>query len=246
MTSESTSEVSLYFEDILKNKEMIKEMFRTNIMVYEDKLKQNKEKSNSLKEDLEKISSEFQLVENKLKLEYAKNHDEFQKHDINCKLLDKTLSHYKMLIRERENEIKKIEEQTIYAHQDYQNKKVKHDCLAVQIVEAEFQLKNLQKQIDEKVNKIIENDEEEVNNFNTCNSKKQIKSNSLSSPMPNLDISEITKIDNSSVRTETPHFSVNQFLKEKMPYKSTYADKTALLETLSMNQDLPKKNCLIF
>jgi hypothetical protein len=258
MRNENTSEVSLYFEDILKNKEMIKEMFKTNIMVYEDKLKQNKAKSNSIKEDLDKLNSDFQLVENKLKLEYAKSHDEFQKHDINCKLLDKTLSHYKMLVRERENEIKKIEEQSIYAQQDYQNKKVKRDCLAVQIVEAEFQLKSLQKQIDEKLNKLKEDheDEEELHNFNTelgnskhiieGNPQNQIKSKSLSCPMPNLDISEITKIENPSIKTDNPHLSVNQFLKEKMPYKSTYADQGALIETLSINQDLPKKNCLLF
>ncbi len=233
MKNEPHPEVSIYFEDILKNKDMIKEMYKTNIMVYEDKLKQSKEKSSLLKEELDKINSEFQLVENKLKLEYAKNHDEFQKHDINCKLLDKTLTHYKMLIREREDEVKKLEEQSIFAHQDYQNKKVKNDCLTVQIIEAEFQLKNFQKQLNEKVNKIIEEDGTNLSQMN----------NNLS----NLDISDISKIDNASIRTEIPQVSIGNFLKEKMPYKSSYTDKSEIYQTLSMNtQDLRKKHCLIF
>jgi hypothetical protein len=150
-STHSPHEVSIYFDDILRNKDMIKEMFKTNILVYEDKIKSNSEKLNSLKDELTKLNSDFLLIENKLKLDYAKTHDEFQKHDINHKLLEKTLSHYKYLIREREEEIKKLEEQSIFAYQDYQNKKVKLDCISVQIVEAEFQLNNLQKEIDRQI-----------------------------------------------------------------------------------------------
>lgn len=240
------NEMSVYIDDILKNKEMIKEMFRTNIMVYEDKLKQNKEKSDSIRDELQKITSDFQLIENRLKLEYAKNHDEFQKHEINCKLLDKTLTHYKMLIREREDEIKKLEEQSIYAHQDFQNKKVKHDCLGVQIVEAEFQLKNLQNQMDEKLNQIIKEENYKHINSSETNKSKFEKSASTSNQMPNLDISEITRIDNPSFRSVSNPTSVNKFLKEKMQYRSTYADQSLLLEQISMNQDVRKKNCIIF
>ena len=123
---------------------------------YEDKIKSNCQKINQLNEDLEKINSDFSIVENKLKLEYAKVHDEFQKHDINYKLLEKTNTHYKILIKEKENEIKKLEEQSIFAFQDYQSKKVKLDCLSVQIIESEFQLKSLQNQMDKHINNLKE------------------------------------------------------------------------------------------
>jgi hypothetical protein len=150
-------EMSLYINDILKNKDMVKEMFRTNILVYEDKIKDNELKIAALKDEINKISSDFSFVENKLKLDYAKNHDQFKKHEINFKLLEKTNQHYNILIKEREDEIKKHDEQSIYAHQDYQNKKVKLDCLNAQIIEAEFQLKNLNKSLEEKIGNVIDN-----------------------------------------------------------------------------------------
>lgn len=151
----SYNEVETYFNDIIRNKEMIIDMIKTNILVYEDKIKSNNEKIIQLNEEIEKINSDFQIVENKLKLEYAKTHDEFQKHDVNYKLLDKTYTHYRILIKEKEDEIKKLEEQSIFAFQDYQSKKVKLDCVSVQIIESEFQLKSLQNQIDNHINKII-------------------------------------------------------------------------------------------
>ena len=206
------SEVSVYFEDILRNKDMIKEMFKTNILVYEDKIKANSEKLNNLKDELKKVNSDFQLIENKLTLDYAKSHDNFQKHDINLKLLEKTSLHYKYLIREREEEIKKLEEQSIYAYQDYQNKKVKLDCIAVQIVEAEFQLQNLQKEVDNKINQRIEESRENKEYSNShydeeiqlktqrsiITNKTENKINKLSKPSDSSIFDTIT-MDNSTL-----------------------------------------------
>ena len=155
--SDNSEELTKYFEDILKNKELIIEMINTNLLMYEDKIKTNKDKISQIKETHEKINGEFLNNENKLKLEYSKYHDQYQKHDINYKLLDRTSSHYKTLIKEREDEIRKFEEQSIYCYQDYQNKKCKLDCLNVQIVEAEFQFKNLQKLMDDKINNLCNN-----------------------------------------------------------------------------------------
>lgn len=150
------NEMSMFFQDILKNKEMIKQMLYTNLLIYQDQVQSNDDKIKEIKEELEKIDSDFQIVENKLKLEFAKCHDNVQKHDINYKLLNKTYSHYRTLIVERESEIRKLEEKLLFAEQDYQNKKIKLDCLNIQIIEAEFQLKNMNSKLNENVENIIE------------------------------------------------------------------------------------------
>lgn len=218
------NEVSIYFDDIIRNKEMIKEMFKTNIMVYEDKIKGNKEKISTLQEELSKINTAYLLIENKLKLEYAKSHEQFQKHEINYKLLDKTYSHYKCLIREREDEIKKFEEQSIFAFQDYQNKKIKLDCLNVQIIEAEFQLRNLQNKFDEKVNQAIEKEESEYNE----------------------------KLTSSTVTSEKRIENVEKYISDNLKYRSNYdnssfiQNKEGVFDKIS-NSDKAKDNkCYIF
>lgn len=150
------SEMSMFFEDILKNKEMIKQMLSTNIIIYNDKVSSNSSKIKEIKEELGKIGSDFLIIENKMKLDFAKSHETVQKHEINFKLLDRTHSHYKSLILEREAEIRKLDERLLFAEQDYQNKKIKLDCLNIQITEAEFQLKNLNSKLNEQVDNLIE------------------------------------------------------------------------------------------
>ncbi len=167
------NEMSLFFDDILKNKEMIKQMLSTNILIYNDKVSGNAIKIKEIKEELDKINSDFHIVENKLKLDFARNHDNVQKHEINLKLLDKTYSHYKTLILEREAEIRKLEERLLFAEQDYQNKKIKLDCLNIQITESEFQLKNLNTKLNEKVENFIgEGDTDSIIEFKKNFSEK--------------------------------------------------------------------------
>lgn len=229
-TENISNEVSVYFEDILRNKDMIKEMFKTNILVYEDKIKSNSEKLNSLRDEVNKLNSEFILVENKLKLNYAKTHDEFQKHDINHKLLEKTLSHYKYLIREREEEIKKLEEQSIFAFQDYQNKKVKLDCMQVQIVEAEFQLNNLEKEIDRQIiTRQIENENLRIGEKENTEYDKDI---SIGSIITNKTVGKI-------LREKKDLGSSNNKLKIEK--------QSEIFETMSINNpSLNRSKCLIF
>jgi hypothetical protein len=229
-TENISNEVSVYFEDILRNKDMIKEMFKTNILVYEDKIKSNSEKLNSLRDEVNKLNSEFILVENKLKLNYAKTHDEFQKHDINHKLLEKTLSHYKYLIREREEEIKKLEEQSIFAFQDYQNKKVKLDCMQVQIVEAEFQLNNLEKEIDRQIiTRQIENENLRIGEKENTEYDKDI---SIGSIITNKTVGKI-------LREKNDLGSSNNKLKIEK--------QSEIFETMSINNpSLNRSKCLIF
>ena len=43
MSDTSSEELSKFFEDILKNKELILEMVNTNILMYDEKIKTNKE-----------------------------------------------------------------------------------------------------------------------------------------------------------------------------------------------------------
>lgn len=248
----SDDDMSIYFDDILRNKEMIKEMFKTNILVYEDKIKKNEEMKKELRDELNRITSDFHLIENRLKLEYGKAIEQYQKHDINYKLLEKTSAHYKSLIREREEEIKKIDEQSIFAYQDYQNKKIKLDCICVQTIEAEFQLKNLQKRLEEKMNKLIE-----LNNCNsTVNNGEVVYSN------PNINI------NNEYIKP--PSKDVDKFLKENLPYRSSYvsnksksvvidnsdtrsmrSEKSELprefFDTITMNSDnIRRNNCIIY
>ena len=168
-----------YLEDILRNKSMIKDMINTNKMAYEDKIEANKILIEEIKQEIDRINSDFQVVENKRKIEFAKSHEQFQKHDINYKLLDKTNTHYKILIKEKEEDIRKLEEQIIFASQDYQNKKVKLDCVNVQIIEAEFQLKNLQKIAEEKINQ-IKYEENELKYIELYGNKEQDEHDKLS------------------------------------------------------------------
>lgn len=184
MAETSAEELTKYFEDILKNKELIIEMVNTNVLMYEEKIKINKEKIQQLKELNEKMNAESTQTENKRKSEYAKYQEQFQKHEINYKLLERTSLHYKSLIKEREEEIRKFEEQAIYCYQDYQNKKVKLDCLNVQMVEAEFQLKNLQKLMDEKINSIVTNKHVDSNTFQNIS----LESNKNDAAMMNKEL----------------------------------------------------------
>jgi hypothetical protein len=201
------SELGIYFEDIIRNKDMIKDMFNTNILVYEDKLRSNEETLNEKKDEYNRLMNDFTLIENKLKLEYAKNHEELQKYEINYKLLEKTHSHYKTLIREREEEIKKLEQQSIFAYQDYQNKKVKLDCINVQIIEAEFQLKNLQKRLTEKMSKVtsIMKEEDEERKTSCDRSVMSDENRGKLQIKPTKEIKDVEK-----------------FLTDKMEYKSSY------------------------
>jgi len=192
-TELNPNEMSMFFEDILKNKEMIKQMLYTNILIYNDKVSSNAEKIKEIKDEIAKMDSDFLLVENKLKLEFAKCHDNTQKHDINFKLLDKTHSHYKSLIFEREAEIRKLSDKLLFAEQDYQNKKIKLDCLNIQITEVEFQLKNLNSKLNEQVENIIEEgDSDSIIEF-----KKNVVDNNLDFPNTQ-DYRESQKKENES------------------------------------------------
>lgn len=150
------NEMSTFFEDILKNKEMIKQMLNTNILIYKDKNESNSQKIKEIKEEIRRMEIDFQLIVNHLKLEFAKAHDNVQKHEINYKLLDKTNSHYKTLIMEREIENRKLEEKLLFGEQDFHNKKIKLDCMNIRIEEAEFHLKNLEAKLNENIKPIID------------------------------------------------------------------------------------------
>ena len=150
------NEMNSFFEDILKNKEMIKQMLNTNILIYNDKNESNSHKIKEIKEEIIRMEIDFQLTENQLKLQFAKAHDNVQKHEINYKLLDKTNSHYKTLIMERETEIRRLEEKLLFAEQDFHNKKIKLDCMNIRIEEAEFHLKNLEEKLNNDIKPIIE------------------------------------------------------------------------------------------
>jgi hypothetical protein len=150
------NEMSSFFDDILKNKEMIKQMLNTNILIYKDKNESNSQKIKEIKEEIRRMEIDFQLTENQLKLQFAKAHENVQKHEINYKLLDKTNSHYKTLIMEREFEIRKLEEKLLFAEQDFHNKKIKLDCMNIRIEESEFHIKNLEEKINNDIKPIIE------------------------------------------------------------------------------------------
>jgi hypothetical protein len=206
MSDTSSEELTKFFEDILKNKDLILEMVNTNILMYDEKIKANKEKIGQIKENQEKLQAENQAQENKLKSEYAKYHEQLQKHEVNFKLLDRTGAHYKSLIKEREDEIRKYEEQSIYCYQDYQNKKMKLDCLNVQIVEAEFQLKNLQRLMDEKINSLV-NPKKSENQFQNIS----LDSSTTTTNTKQSNIVNVTEnIEPSNDKEKQPETKTNQ------------------------------------
>ena len=245
-------DITDYLEDILRNKSMIKDIINTNKMAYEDKIEANNILIEEIKHVIDRMNSDFKVVENKRKIEFAKSHEQYQKHEINYKLLDKTNTHYKILIKEREEDIRKLEEQIIFASQDYQNKKLKLDCVNVQIIEAEFQLNNLQKMTEEKINEI----KYEENEFK------------YKQPNENKDQDEQDKISNFT--TELKNFSENnikankkdKYLSEKLENYSSLDEngilsenktailqdnKTELFDSITLNSEhLRKTNCFIF
>jgi hypothetical protein len=252
------NDISVYLEDILRNKSMIKEMINTNVMAYEDKIEANKIFMEEMKQEIDRINSDFQMIENKRKLEYAKSHEQFQKHDINYKLLDKTNTYYNILIKEREEEVRKLEEQIIFACQDHQNKKVKLDCVIVQIIEAEFQLKNMQKMVEEKFNQIKneENEKEYQERYENREDIKHDKKSNYSTELKNMK----------EYNYKTNH--IDKYLSEKLEYKSSYHEnqenanssktkenkslsvkdnKSEMFDTITLNSEhLRKNSCIIF
>ena len=250
MTDTCSEELSKYFEDILKNKELIIEMINTNILMYEDKIKTNKEKISQIKDHQEKVSAEFSISETRLKSEFSKYHEQYQKHEINYKLLDRTSSHYKSLIREREDEIRKLEEQSIYCYQDYQNKKVKLDCLNVQIVEADFQLKNFQRLMDEKINCLV-NSKKSEENQNTFQNISLDNNNSNQTITNTVNLKERPYLNNESstvIVESAPKIrkSKNNIFWEPITEKeetllSSYKHLTVNSENINI-----KKRCILF
>lgn len=242
-------DISVYLEDILRNKSMIKEMINTNTMAYEDKIESNKILIQEIKNEINQITSDFQIVENKLKLEYAKSHEQFQKHEINYKLLDKTNTHYKMLIREREEEVRKLEEQIIFACQDYQNKKVKLDCTNVQIVEAEFQLKNLQNLCKEKIEK-IKNEYDENIIEEEKNSKIYVaQSSSQINKDETREIDKIIyeKLNYKSSYSENISMASKHNPKSNKSFELSSYKENEMFDAITMNSEHLKKNsCFIF
>jgi hypothetical protein len=240
-----TSEISTYFDDILRNKDMIKEMLKINISVYEDKTRVNNAQILTLKDDLNKTNSEFSIVENKLKLEYAKNHEQFQKHDINFKLLEKTLLHYRCLIKDREEEIKKYEEQSIYASQDYQNKKIKLDCINVQIIEAEFQLNTLQKKIDEKIkNMALGNNNNLDSNLTTQNENEEICYKKPKQGQENINKYIESNLGKKSSYSES---FISQKQKKNNLSQREMHNESAVFDQITNNAHIAKRNkCVIF
>ena len=251
MADTSTEDLGAYFEDIVKNKELIIEMINTNILMYHDKIKTNKEKISLIKEHHDKIRAEYQSSETKLKSEYSKYHEQYQKHEINYKLLDRTSAHYKSLIKDREDEIRKFEEQSIYCYQDYQNKKVKLDCINVQIVEAEFQLKNFQRMMDDKINILVspKKSDDSLNTFQNIS----LDNNTSRTIHPTPSTKDITILNNepvnvSQVITAIPRKRKTNIFGESIHEKeenllSSYKEPSQNSETININE---RKKCLIY
>ena len=59
------NDVSVYLEDILRNKSMIREMININTIAYEDKIMSNNLVIEEIKEEINRINSDFHFVENK-------------------------------------------------------------------------------------------------------------------------------------------------------------------------------------
>lgn len=147
-------EVSKYFDDVLKNKEVIRDMYLTNVSAYEEKIKKNAEVIERLKDELRQVKLENELEENKLKSDYNSSMDELKKYQINFKLLMKTYQQYEQLIKERQEQINTLQEKLIFVDQDLHSKKFKLESSEAQVQELEYQNKNLQATVEEKSNQL--------------------------------------------------------------------------------------------
>lgn len=148
------SDILKYFNDIIKNKEVIRDMFLTNIELYEKKIIENQNIIHDLKQELEFTRREQLEDINKARLEVSKLEDEKKKHDLNFKMLSKTLEHYEILVRERIKEINSLKQKSIFVNQDICNRKLQINSLTAQIEESEYQNNNLKEAIALKVEEL--------------------------------------------------------------------------------------------
>ena len=160
------------------------------------------------------------------------------------------IEHYKSLIREREDEIRKLEEQSIYCYQDYQNKKVKLDCLNVQIVEADFQLKNFQRLMDEKINCLV-NSKKSEENQNTFQNISLDNNNSNQTITNTVNLKERPYLNNESstvivesapkIRKSKTNIFGEPITEKEETLLSSYKDLTVNSENINI-----KKRCILF
>lgn len=209
-TSGSTSKLNIchkqvksYFKEIIKNKQVIKDMYNTNIEIYEKKICENKEKIINL-EELYKINKEKNIKEiEELNLELFKQEEELKKHQVNYKLLNKTKEHYKILIKERLNDIKKYKDKNIFLNQDITNRKLQINSLEAQIQEAEYQNKTLKD--------VLSNKTEELNK--SLHEENMIfKESIFKGNKSNIININCEKIDNNINDKISPNKNTNNFV----------------------------------
>lgn len=161
----SEEEMVKYFDDIIKNKTMVRDMFLVNVEAYESKIKENNNKGLEIQEQItmERLKHENEVKS--LKDLMRKNDEELKKHLINLKLLSKTKEHYEILIKDKSKEIHAIKQKNTFINQDIVNRKLQLNSLAAQIEEAEFQNKNLKNNVQNKLEElnISRYDEQKIN-----------------------------------------------------------------------------------
>ena len=252
----SEKELSKYFEDIIKNKVLIKEMFNINIEAYEKKINENLNVIESLKEEIEhqKKLHEEELKEMKELCE--KYEEDLKKHVLNLKLLMKSKEHYESLIKEKQKEITSVRQKNVFINQDILNRKFQLDSLTAQIDEAEFQKSSLEASVKKKLEEL---NLSRLNERNECcdisiieedtEKYEEVKSHVASYLPP--------KISNKKEENQVEmNFTILETNKENLDIKSAYnqeiftsqifTNEEELSKSFSVDKVNKKKKCVIF
>ena len=209
----SKTEVQKYFNDIIRNKEIIKNMFLTNIEAYNSKVKQNTEIIDDNKIILNSEKRENEEKCKKIQDEINKLIEDQKKHEVNYKLLNKTVEHYQILIKDRHKDINTLKQKTIFVNQDTCNRKLQLDSLTVQIEEAEYQNKILNDALKKK------NEELNISRYNEIQIEKLERENIIKdriivedeSRSSNDANTKIDKLDIDSSLIKDNHYMRNRY-----------------------------------
>jgi hypothetical protein len=150
MNDFSEEELKAYFDDIIKSKIIVRDLFLVNVEAYENKIKQNQITGQELQDKLNQLKLKHENEAKLLKDQYKKCDEDLKKHAINLKLLSKTKEHYEILIKEKLREIHTIKSKNVFINQDILNRKLQLNSVQAQIEDAEYQNKNLKASVKSK------------------------------------------------------------------------------------------------
>lgn len=218
MNELSEEEMKAYFDDIIKSKTVIRDLFLVNVEAYDSKIKQNQNIGQELQDKVNHLKLKHESEVKIMKEQLKKCDEDLKKHAINLRLLSKTKEHYEILIKEKQKEIHTVKSKNVFINQDILNRKLQLNSLQAQIEDAEYQNKNLKASVKSKY--------EELN-------LSKFDEQQLSSNQNIITIVEENDIDNLDKRVENRYQPPNFSLKN---------NEENLIDSSNLNYDIKSEN----